>query len=148
MRTLGALAILVLSVAGSDCAPKPEPVATDARGEVTVPVGQSFRLGYGKEAMLAGGNLRIRFDTVSEDSRCPGGKIQCVWAGNARVVLQLSAGGQPAARDTVSLSLEPRTVTYDGYLIHLDDLQPAPTSEEHPRPESYVATLTVTRRGG
>ena len=48
---------------------------------------QPFTLFVRERAQL--GNLQIRFIGVPEDSRCPL-DVECVWAGNAKIVLGVS----------------------------------------------------------
>ena len=54
-------------------------------------LGQPFSLRSGESAVLQRENVRLRFDSVPEDSRCPK-TVQCVWAGNARVRLEITVG--------------------------------------------------------
>lgn len=52
-----------------------------------------FQLSVGERVALEGGTLR--YLRVANDSRCPPG-VQCIWAGDAEVVLQWTAtGAQP-----------------------------------------------------
>jgi hypothetical protein len=142
--------LLALAASTGACARKTEPTPPNqGRADLSIQLDRTFRLGVGKEALLADGNVRVRFEQVSEDSRCPtGGNIQCVWQGNARIVLALSQDGSPPERDSVSLNLEPHSVRRFGLEIKLVGLEPAPTGSGQPAPGSYVATLVVTRVGG
>ena len=134
---------VVVALALSGCARNAEPPSDAARADQTVAVGEPFRLAHGKTAALAGHDLRIRFERVSDDSRCPGG-VQCVWAGDAHVVLRLTRAGYDAAVDTVRLTLEPRVARYTGYAIRLEALEPSPRQGVPTKPDDYVATLRVT----
>ena len=130
-----------LGVLGVGCARHPE-AASD--GPLVIAFAdQPFALGYGREAQIAGGALRVRFEDVTEDSRCPGGRVQCVWAGNARIILRVSStsGSQ---LDTLSLTLEPHRSRFAGHSIAFEGLAPAPTPDSHPSKEQYVATLRVS----
>ena len=63
-----------------------------AKGQTQVArLSREFKLKAGKQVMLKGTRLRIKFAAVENDSRCPS-DVTCVWAGNAAVQLQLSAG--------------------------------------------------------
>jgi hypothetical protein len=139
---LVASALVVLLAAA--CARPSQPTQPPgARTEQTIPVDEGFRLAYGKEATVAGTDIRIRFDALLEDSRCPT-NVQCVWAGNARIVLRFEGDTRAGEkRDTLSLLLEPRTVQYGGFVIRFESLEPARTSEQQPELRSYVATLRV-----
>jgi hypothetical protein len=124
---------------------QPEP--TSSRADQTVTLGQSFRLARGKTAEVQGRNLRIRLEDVLDDSRCPAG-VQCVWAGDARVVLRLTQSGREASLDTLRLTLEPHAVTYGSYQVRLEALEPARQQNAPPRPEAYVASLVVSEAPG
>ena len=137
--TIASLAIVSLCA----CARKPEPAADATRADQTVTLGQTFKLERGKTAAIPDRDLRIQFEAVSEDSRCPTG-VQCVWAGDARVVLRLARARGDATIDTVGLNVEPRTVTYAGYVIRLVGLEPPSRQNAPPRPDDYVASLVVT----
>ena len=138
----GVCSVVVLTTA---CVRQPEPAA--ARADQTVVLGQSFRLARGKTAEVQGRGLRIRFEDVLEDSRCPAG-VQCVWAGDARVVLRLTQSGHETWVDTLRLTLEPHAVTHGGYLVRLEGLAPARQQEAPPKPEAYVASLVVSEAPG
>jgi hypothetical protein len=108
------------------------------------PLGQPFDLKAGTSAVLAD-DLKLTFDRVRADSRCPLDAI-CIQAGEAIVVLTLSqsAGAQAERelRTTPALS----EASYLSYVIKLVALAPYPRSTQQIRPEDYVATLTVERR--
>ena len=65
------VAVALLGVAGCGSASEPSPV----------PVGRAFELSVAKTQDVGDG-LRVTFNGVSEDSRCPTDAV-CVWAGNA-----------------------------------------------------------------
>ena len=69
-------------------------------------------LGGGQEALVAGENLRIRFDRVLEDSRCPK-RVDCFWTGQARIAVfvQPADGGST----TVEFNTNPATGTNRQY---------------------------------
>jgi hypothetical protein len=129
--------LLHLAAASACAAPAParraEPAA-EARGPVTLAVGET--------ASFDGGKLSVKFVSVSEDSRCPKNE-QCVWAGNARVELEVRvATGAPRA---VSLDTNKgaREVEVDSYSLGLVDLAPVPVSARAIAPGEYRATLTT-----
>lgn len=47
---------------------------------------ETFRLLIGEEAVITDETIKIRFEEVIEDSRCPR-SVECVWAGQARYTL-------------------------------------------------------------
>jgi hypothetical protein len=109
-----------------------------------VPFGQSFELRPGTSASLGNG-LKITFESVRSDSRCPT-DVVCVWAGDAIVMVQLSqAAGSQVQRE---LHTDPggSEASYLAYSITLVALAPYPRSDRQIRPADYVATLTVETR--
>jgi hypothetical protein len=141
--------LVALTASAAACARKSEPTPPgESRADLSIQLDQNFRLAVGQEAILSDGNVRVRFEEVTQDSRCPvGGNIRCVWAGFARVVLALSQAGAPQERDSVNLNIEPRAVRRFGLEIRLVALEPDRTDSGAPAPGSYVATLVVTRPG-
>src|SRR5687768_6673575 len=83
MRALSIVAVLAA------CACSGSPTQPDR-----IPAGRPFDLGVGQSAMTTDG-LRIRFDTVRSDSRCPS-NVMCVRAGEAVIAITLSLPGEVA----------------------------------------------------
>lgn len=133
MRILVLLVAFGLSVCGTS-----QPLSPD----IDVPLGDAFPLQVGQVAEVAGTDLVLRFDRVEEDSRCPR-DVQCVWAGNAQVMLTAEAGAQEA-RLSLNTGVDPRAAEAGGYLVTLEGLLPIPFSERQLEPGEYIATLRVT----
>jgi hypothetical protein len=110
---------------------------------------KNFVLSVGQEAGTADGKLKIKFVAVAEDSRCPKG-VNCIWAGNARVVLEVGkTGGTPSK---LELNTNPRegADTAGGasgqYLIKLVEVAPYPVANQTDKPRSHTVTLVVSRK--
>ena len=110
---------------------------------------QPFVLEGGHEAGLAGGELRLRFSDVLEDSRCSKA-VECFWTGQARI----SVTAQPEGHEPIMLVFNTnpapgqnvQSVTVDGYAVALQSLDPYPqTPDESLDLEDYRATLSVTK---
>lgn len=109
-------------------------------------LGQEFKLGIGRQATLKREGLLIKFVKVKEDSRCPA-DVQCIWAGNAAVQLQVSMRGRSGKSLTLNSDSAPASVgedQYRGYKFKLVDLSPYPRSRKG-KPQGYVATLLVSK---
>ncbi len=86
-------------------------------------------------------NLRIRFDKVVSDDRCPV-EYNCIVPGNAQVQLTLRKGHK---RETIVLN------TYDspelqialGYQIQASNLEPPNSADNPPSQKDYTVTLWV-----
>ncbi|HEX6924706.1 MAG TPA: hypothetical protein VF167_04725 [Longimicrobiaceae bacterium] len=110
---------------------------------VEVPLGESFSLQIGQTARVTESDLRIRFEQVAEDSRCPT-DVQCVWAGNARVALVVALGADRRELE-VNTGVDPRAVEVDGYSLRLEDLRPHPSTRRGIPRGGYTATLVVSQ---
>lgn len=147
------LLLLVLAV-GCAATPTPEPARDgDAASEpetaqeedvTTADPGEPFRLRVGERARVAGDDLAVAFVEVAGDSRCPK-NVNCFWAGDAEVVLQLARGGEEA---TVRLHTHggaryPQEASALGATLRLEELDPYPETEGKIAAEAYEATLVL-----
>lgn len=135
MRTLFIALTLGLAVCGN-----PQPFEP----EIEVPLDEPFVLRIGQSAEVSGTDLRLRFDEVREDSRCPT-DVVCVWGGNARLTLTVDADGEVDAHE-LNTALDPRSATADGFVIAVEALQPETRTTRTIDPDDYIATLRVTPR--
>lgn len=78
---IGFLAI-VLIASGCGCGP----------GDVQARLNEEFSLSTGQRALIAGEDLSIRFEEVTEDSRCPR-EVTCIWAGRVTCMVELVHAG-------------------------------------------------------
>ena len=130
MRLLTVLLVLA-SVACSGSPTQPDRVRSN----------QPFELAVGDTAVVNDG-LRLRFDAVRSDSRCPMDAL-CVRAGEAVVGVTLSMPGEaPAGRDLETIPARSQT-TYSRFTISLSQLQPYPRSDREIHRRDYVATFIV-----
>jgi hypothetical protein len=109
-------------------------------------VGQEFPLKAGQQLKLEDADLSLKFVGVKQDSRCPS-NVNCVWAGNAEVALELVNGQCTTA---LTLNTHPRSPASDegkagGFRVKLVKLDPYPHTEQKIAPGDYRATLLVTR---
>jgi hypothetical protein len=124
--------------------------AKAARGaRKKIVLNKNFVLSVGQEVSTADGKLKIKFVSVAEDSRCPKG-VNCIWAGNARVMLQV--GKTNGAPVKLELNTNAREATdgagggYGQYLIKLVEVAPYPVAEQPIKPGSYTVTLNVSKK--
>jgi hypothetical protein len=112
------------------------------RTEVDASLNSEFALPMGHTARVAASDVRVSFNDVSEDSRCPT-DAQCVWEGNATVRLGVDSAGRAQGVD-LKTSVR-QSVTAFGIIFELRDLQPAPTTKSQIAKGDYVATLLLKR---
>jgi hypothetical protein len=61
-------------------------------GKRVIVLEQEFKLKVGESAKALREGLKVEFDSVAEDSRCPRG-VTCIWAGNAKILLKVEKDG-------------------------------------------------------
>lgn len=106
-----------------------------------VPKGQPFDLRVGDSALTTD-DVRIRFDTVRSDSRCPMDAL-CVRAGEAVIALTIGRTGEvPVGRELDTTSARSST-TLLNFTITLSSLQPYPRSDRQIQPGDYLGTFVV-----
>ena len=143
-RTLLTLACLALAACGGNdvTAPLQAPGAPALARNVNL--GQPFALDVGQSATVRNEGLTVTFDGVDADSRCPS-DVTCFWEGDAEVAVTISKPGFTPLSTVLHTSLTPQSVSYNGYTVTLNDLDPYPVSTSTIDPNDYVATFTVTK---
>lgn len=143
------LCLLATFIAVNGAAPATVAAAGSRQARKKVALDKNFVLSVGQEVSTADGKLKIKFVSVAEDSRCPKG-VNCIWAGNARVVLQV--GKNNGAGVKLELNTSPREGASAGggahgqYLIKLVEVAPYPVAEQPVKPRSYAVTLVVSKK--
>ena len=131
---VGAIALLFAIIIG--CAAR-----CDAQEKL---LGQEFNLKAGQKARIKGEGLTISFSSVAEDSRCPEG-VDCIWAGNAKIVLKLSKSKGDSASFELNTNMEPHEKSFQRYTIILKKLSPYPKKDSSIKGKDYIATLVVKK---
>ncbi len=139
MKQILAIA-LVLAAAGCRGPAEPRVVSTlpldvSSPAEVVLKIGQEARI----DALL-----RVGFLGVPSDSRCPA-IVDCVWTGDAVVVIAVSVGMGPTFPDTLHTNLDPKLVAVGGYTITLLALTPYPQVPGPIPADQYAARLKIER---
>ncbi|MEZ5291770.1 MAG: hypothetical protein R2745_11845 [Vicinamibacterales bacterium] len=108
----------------------------------SVELGREFTLAPGDTAQLEAADLRVRFDRVEGDSRCPADAV-CIQGGDAVVHVTVQTNGSSRAYELHTGPMTP--IVHDGYTVALVRLAPYPFSSRTIEPGDYRATLTVSR---
>lgn len=136
-RSLVAAAALV--VATTACSSPNEPGGA-FRTEVT--------LRPGEVTAVASTPLRIGFDRVAADSRCPATAL-CIQSGDALVVFNVSVGGSGAAeirlRTVGGTTGQDLLASVGGYELSIAGLQPYPETTTPIPSTDYRVTVSVSR---
>lgn len=136
MTQLSKVCVLLLSVG----------VSWNCSGDATGPeVGESFTLEPGEGVTLELDGIGVRFVQVTDDSRCPT-RVQCVWAGDAAVVIELAPQAGDAAEHTLHTNTGPKSIVLGRYELSLLELSPYPDEPRSISPKDYRATLVVRER--
>jgi hypothetical protein len=107
---------------------------------------ERFTLAPGQTAEVEGTGLRVTFESVSADSRCPV-DVTCVWEGDAVVVVSVQVTGSARVQHELHTSGRyPTEVDAGDYRLRLVDLAPVPREGASPTPGAYRVTLLVRRR--
>jgi hypothetical protein len=110
-----------------------------------VTLGEGFRLKIGEAVLIGEEGLRVGFESVPTDSRCPKGE-NCIWEGDAVVGIWVRRGSAEKRGFNLHTSGRgPGAADYDGWSVRLVALDPYPVSGRPVRRGDYVATLEVTR---
>lgn len=112
------------------------------RGERVIVLEQEFKLKIGESAKASREGLKVEFDSVPEDSRCPKG-VTCVWAGNAKILLKVKKDTANPANVELNTNINPKTFRYLEYELSLKELKPYPESNATITSSDYEVTLTV-----
>jgi len=108
-----------------------------------VAVGDDVVLTPGKTVQVGTDGVRLSFESISSDSRCPT-DVQCVWAGNAAARVRVWVGTSARLVDINSM-VDPKQAQVDGYLLRFVALTPDPVSTTKIDPAAYRLTVRVER---
>lgn len=111
----------------------------------TVSIDTRFTLSPGETATVQGRDVRLRFEGVTGDSRCPADAL-CIQGGDAVVRLQASGDDQSLSLELHTGDSSRASVTYGSVKVTLVELQPYPFSSRTIAPGDYRATLSVSVR--
>ena len=113
--------------------------------EVQVRLNEEFSLSVGQYAVVSGENLKIKFNEVTEDSRCPKDVI-CVWAGRVSCVVEL---GHPSPFYRMVLTQPGLTddfakESYEGYEL-VFHVTPYPEANKQISQDTYRLHLVISK---
>ena len=102
------------------------------------------KLRIAQEKAVPGTAIKIKFLSVVEDSRCPTG-VKCIWAGVAKIKIQLGKNGKPAQSFELNTNQTDKTINFEGHQVKLKMLTPYPNSASIVKVPKYSATLTIIK---
>ncbi len=112
--------------------------------------GEPFSLGVDRAAVIGQDVLRVRFDGVIEDSRCPS-DVLCVQAGSVHVAITVATSQVRATSYVLGgetnfegVLLAPASIEHEGFTVRLLQVTPYPQTPDSPiAADAYVATFVV-----
>ncbi len=114
---------------------------SDSNGAVK----NELTLRYGESKSLPGEDLRVTFEKVLEDSRCPLG-VTCVWEGNAKIRLALRESDIIRVNELNSnRTIDPDSLLFAGYTMRIKSLNPYPVDSVMVDSLNYEVTLTFKK---
>jgi hypothetical protein len=156
---VAALSVLLLAACssgdGTPASPIPtiQPPATSILVPTPMPTtvprpdaafGEPFLLQVGEGLSVGLNDLRVTFQGVSEDSRCPS-DVVCIWAGQVVVVVALEVGGGDPYSESLTVGVADKSiVTIGGYLLEAISVEPYPVSPGTIPSTAYVLRLIVS----
>jgi hypothetical protein len=121
--------------ATSTCAPAAESVVRVDEDVVLIP---------GRVVRVEESQVRLSFERVVSDSRCPR-DVTCVWAGNAAARIRAWSDSDTARTIDLNSTLEPKSARLDGYSVRLVAVAPDPVSTTRIEPTAYRLTIRIER---
>lgn len=112
----------------------------DSASNVVPKIGEEFNLKIGETVAFSSAGITVSFEELSEDSRCPA-DAQCVWAGNAQVVLKINGN-----KRNLNTNAEPKSVEENDIVVKFLSLTPYPELRNPIRKEDYTATLIASQK--
>ena len=106
---------------------------------------QEFKIKYGQELTVEGQDLKVKFASVLDDSRCPA-NVTCIWEGFAKIVIGVRrAKAEESQMELHTHDRFTRAGKYQQYVIRLVALDPYPRTDVERKLSDYVATLLITK---
>ncbi|OUC12810.1 MAG: hypothetical protein B0A82_20775 [Alkalinema sp. CACIAM 70d] len=108
-----------------------------------IPIDQELNLKLGQEVVLPQSQIKLTFESVLTDSRCPI-DVECYWAGNAEVKLKLQRKRKITTAVLNTMERD-QVVKYRSYTIRLAKLSPDRHSGKVISPNDYEVTLKINK---
>jgi hypothetical protein len=114
-------------------------------GDINANLGEKFTLAIGQSARITSEGMEVNFIEVIADSRCPQG-VQCIWAGEASSVLEITRSGSTYQKVLTQPSLtEPPQTDFFEYIITFN-LKPYPKAGEEIKDKDYLLELKMEKK--
>jgi hypothetical protein len=102
-----------------------------------------------EEGSIAGDNLKLCFEAVVSDSRCPANAM-CIWQGAATATFSFTKNSKPHRFNLSTINMQPnytKDTVIAGYKIEFINLSPYPGTVADPIPDSQrKAEVNITKQ--
>ena len=105
---------------------------------------KSFNINCGDTFTNSSHRLKIEFEDVANDSRCPK-EARCIWAGNAKLKFRFSSD-TASEKLGLNTNIDPKDYEKFGYAIMLKKLSPSKSTTKPIKKEDYTATLVISKK--
>lgn len=105
---------------------------------------KSFTINYGDTHVNSSHRLKIEFEDVANDSRCPK-EARCIWAGNAELKFRFSSDTN-SEKIGLNTNIAPKDYQKLGYAITLKKLSPPKSTAKPIEKEDYTATIIISKK--
>ena len=111
-----------------------------------VSLGEEFLLKIGHSAVIRGEDLKISFEQVLEESRCPR-NVTCVWEGRVVVVVEICKNGTSHQMELIQPGLTDQAITayYEDYALRFS-VEPYPEEGSDISRDDYRLRLTISKK--
>jgi hypothetical protein len=108
-----------------------------------------LKLHESAEGRIKGDKVKLGFDAVVSDSRCPANAM-CIWQGAATATFSFTKNGDAHRFNLSTITMEPnytKDTVIAGYKIEFINLLPYPGTFTPPAPDSQIkAELKITKQ--
>jgi hypothetical protein len=108
-------------------------------------VGEEFELAPLGSVTVTGTLIRITFERVADDSRCPTDAV-CVWAGSVGLDIVVTDNGVEKFKGRLNSNQAPKVVSVGAYELSIVGVTPAPRTTTTIRPEDYRARMKLAAK--
>ena len=119
----------------------------DDDNSVSAKLGEQFYIKVGQTESINSENIKIKLLEVTNDSRCAS-DVVCIWAGEVKVVLNVSINNQDMGDKTLTLGAgndDQSIENIGGYSIKVLAVNPYPVSTHKIEQSEYIVTLIVNK---
>ena len=140
-RSLIIISLVLLTLFALGCFETDTPIDDS----VSAKLGEQFYIKVGQTESINSENIKIKLLEVTNESRCAS-DVVCIWAGEVKVVLNVSINNQDMGDKTLTLGAgndDQSIENIGGYSVKVLAVNPYPVSTHKIEQSEYIVTLIV-----